>query len=446
MPSRAVSGGALRMMASVSGRGMRRVLSAFAPRENIRHLLVAPPSHFAPIDGLRALSILWVMLWHVLWYRVSSMPIQTASAILDAAPRAVVAGHYGVDVFFVISGFLIASILMREQEARGAIDVKRFYARRFLRLMPAYFFALAVYCLAGGANCDTVWANVLYVNNFMPGGRQAMAWAWSLAIEEQFYLVFPAFLVLVYYRIERRRLLLLCSLLALAIAIRAGIVYQSGIAAPFPSWRASWSVRGVHRPFLHQAAHPLRGAPVRSDRRRPLPRRDRRSVLRAASRCGRGRARSLASRRSSSWRRRRSTPPTSPGARGRAARFSRPITTPSPPASGTSLSTASLRPWPGPLGQSVLVGAGVVPDRPALLLGVSPQPAGARALLRRHTGALAGGTPSAVLYAVGIALTLLAAAPLYLVLEKPFMNLRDMGRRASAGGAGAGRELDSRPA
>ena len=435
------------MMVSVSGRGVRRVLSAFAPRENIRHLLVAPPSHFAPIDGLRALSILWVMLWHVLWYRVSSMPIQTASAILDAAPRAVVAGHYGVDVFFVISGFLIASILMREQEARGAIDVKRFYARRFLRLMPAYFFALAVYCLAGGANCDTVWANVLYVNNFMPGGRQAMAWSWSLAIEEQFYLVFPAFLVLVYYRIERRRLLLLCSLLALAIAIRAGIVYQSGIAAPFPFMEGKLDAFAAFTDRLYTKPHTRYGALLCG-------------VIAAVLYRGGIAARFFERHRAAA-------------AAGLVPALAAIVVVATAPlhsanaawhpwASGVFLSTDhyavaagvgfltlySLFPAPGPARwvRSFLSARVWYPIAQLSYSAYLLNPLVLALLYAAIPARWLDGTPWAVLYAVGIALTLLAAAPLYLVLEKPFMNLRDMGRRASAGGAGAGRELDSRPA
>lgn len=205
---------------------------AFAPWESLRQLCAPPASHFLPVDGLRAFAILWVMLMHTAWFQTPLMTTDSAVAFLDDTPRWIVAGHYGVDVFFVISGFLIGIILMREREARGAIDVKRFYARRFLRLMPAYVVSLAIYCLAIGVNCDTVWSNVLYVNNFVTVTRQAMPWAWSLAIEEQFYFGFPLFLLLIFYWLRRGRIGLLFFMLALGVLVRGWIVYRWDIHAP----------------------------------------------------------------------------------------------------------------------------------------------------------------------------------------------------------------------
>jgi len=212
----------------------RRVLQIIGARESLSRLFVPPASNFLPVDGLRAISILWIMLTHVVWYRSPLMTPEAAASFLDSAPRWIMAGQFAVDVFFVISGFLIAFMLMREHRARDTIDVKRFYARRFLRLMPAYFVALAVYCLAVGVNCDMVWSNIVYVNNFVPIGRQAMPWAWSLAIEEQFYLVFPAFLLLVFYRIQgrRRRLRFLFLLLGIGVLIRAWAVHHWDIQLP----------------------------------------------------------------------------------------------------------------------------------------------------------------------------------------------------------------------
>lgn len=106
-------------------------------------------------------------------------------------------GPLGVDLFFVISGFLMGSILFAEFKASGKLEVARFYVRRFLRLIPVsiVIMAMCLYFLHGlpgepvwnyAENC---WANLLYVNNFLSRTQQYMGWCWSLAIEEQFYLL-----------------------------------------------------------------------------------------------------------------------------------------------------------------------------------------------------------------------------------------------------------------
>ncbi len=142
----------------------------------------------AALDGLRACAILLVLGYHL---------------------RLVPGGALGVDVFFVISGFLITSILLSEWRLRGAISLKRFYLRRALRLLPAFLlcvgfiFAIQTTLIPVRARTFTTGAlvsSLLYVFNwFILSAHNVFRPAthfWSLAVEEQFYLLWPIILVL----------------------------------------------------------------------------------------------------------------------------------------------------------------------------------------------------------------------------------------------------------
>ena len=147
------------------------------------------------LDGLRAASVGLVIAGHYLGY----MP-----GLEGRFPYAQLswAGQSGVDVFFVISGFLITYILLQEDKANGAISLRRFYLRRLFRIFPPFYVYLATVIIL------SVWGAVpqerrnlisaaTYTWNYM---SHAPSWllghTWSLSLEEQFYLVWPPCLVL----------------------------------------------------------------------------------------------------------------------------------------------------------------------------------------------------------------------------------------------------------
>lgn len=156
---------------------------------------IEPPSHasylsrkyFSALDGFRFLAIVSV-IWHhtqegFWWFPASR------------------SGFLGVDFFFVISGFLIVTLLLRERDRTGGISLRRFYLRRSLRIFPIFYGllgALVVFFVfikphskMAGPFFATLPSQVAYLSNFVGDTQTILGFSWSLSTEEQFYLVWP---------------------------------------------------------------------------------------------------------------------------------------------------------------------------------------------------------------------------------------------------------------
>lgn len=139
------------------------------------------------LDGLRGVAIVLVLLSH------AHVPL------FDGA-------FLGVDLFFVLSGFLITALLLQECQANGRLDYWRFYRRRFFRLMPALLLFLAVYCLVAPLlwpDLDDIYQDALVSALYLADygiaffdSPDTLLHMWSLSVEEHFYLVWPPLLVL----------------------------------------------------------------------------------------------------------------------------------------------------------------------------------------------------------------------------------------------------------
>lgn len=144
----------------------------------------ANTSFFGSLDGVRAVAVLAVVWHHTV----------TPSSAFPLSGR----GFLGVDMFFVLSGFLITTILLREQDKHQDISLKRFYARRSLRIFPLYYAvvlgSLALAFVSDSPQLNEVQSSapqlLLYLTNWFPT-VSLLAISWSLATEEQFYLVWP---------------------------------------------------------------------------------------------------------------------------------------------------------------------------------------------------------------------------------------------------------------
>ncbi|WP_336959126.1 acyltransferase [Chryseobacterium contaminans] len=147
---------------------------------------------FYGLDHLRALAIVLVLLFH---YRAFKHP-----EWIDTIGRF---GWTGVDLFFVLSGFLISGQLFQEINNKGSISLKSFYIKRFFRIIPAYFFTLFLYFTIPFFRerevLPPLWKFVTFTQNYGLDviNQGTFSHAWSLCIEEQFYLLLPLFLLLI---------------------------------------------------------------------------------------------------------------------------------------------------------------------------------------------------------------------------------------------------------
>jgi peptidoglycan/LPS O-acetylase OafA/YrhL len=190
-------------------------------------------SHRIPsLDGLRAISIALVFAHHVAGTPHSPIPAAVANQLA--------LGELGVRVFFVISGFLITGLLLKELDKHQHIRLGRFYFRRTMRIFPPYYaFVLALIVLQAMGWIELLRGDVLhaltYTSNYHPVRSWNTGHTWSLAVEEQFYLLWPAVLLMA----GRRRglmiaasLILICPFLRLALSAVSPEI-QSGIGHRF---------------------------------------------------------------------------------------------------------------------------------------------------------------------------------------------------------------------
>jgi peptidoglycan/LPS O-acetylase OafA/YrhL len=165
------------------------------------------------LNGIRALAVILVILHH--------LGITTWDL-----------GSVGVIWFFVLSGFLITWLLLKEHARQGRVSLRNFYIRRALRLLPAFYAFFAVYVgltalIHRTSDIDQYVAAALYFNDYYrwihPTDHLPMDHTWSLAVEEQFYLLWPAVALALGW--HRRKLTI--ALISVIVAVAAGrVIYQ----------------------------------------------------------------------------------------------------------------------------------------------------------------------------------------------------------------------------
>jgi peptidoglycan/LPS O-acetylase OafA/YrhL len=195
------------------------------------------------IEGLRAIAVFLVVLRH-------------------AGLSFLQGGFIGVDVFFVLSGYLITSLLTKELNSSGTINLPRFYARRVRRLLPALSLVVVFVCLIQSITASPIaqfgvlkaaLATILYSSNMYFAHIQLYYFAqsyatspllhtWSLAVEEQFYLVWPIFLLLLTRLVERFRVrvLILLAITLVSFTTCVWLTAVNPVTAFFQSPPRAW--------------------------------------------------------------------------------------------------------------------------------------------------------------------------------------------------------------
>ena len=151
-----------------------------------------PPNKYYGLDNLRAFAIIMVFFFHYQrWFEHPAW-----------MPTALNFGWTGVDLFFVLSGFLISSQLFAQIKKDGHFSMRNFYIKRFFRILPIYYFVLAIYFLfpffSSTQLLPPLWKFLTFTQNFGADftNQRAFGVVWSLCVEEHFYLLMPVILLL----------------------------------------------------------------------------------------------------------------------------------------------------------------------------------------------------------------------------------------------------------
>jgi peptidoglycan/LPS O-acetylase OafA/YrhL len=206
---------------------------------------VKPARHIAALDGLRGIAVLAVLLFHFSWAFPDTTPL------LSALRKVFWSGWIGVDLFFVLSGYLITRGLVKDSQYSVSKRLKLFWARRAFRIFPLYYIVLiggtlACFALGQREHVPGVGYWLYFQNYTLAFDPMALRWTahfWSLAIEEQFYFVWPLFVLFV----SRQKRLNWALLLLVASAVARAALILVLPKVPQLHWDAEQTAKLVYR-------------------------------------------------------------------------------------------------------------------------------------------------------------------------------------------------------
>ncbi|CAN5308547.1 acyltransferase [soil metagenome] len=181
------------------------------------------------LDGVRAIAVLLVVWSH--------FPFVTGSAVSRAiwsVGQALRTGYFGVDLFFVLSGFLITRILLSELQDTGEISYRDFFIKRVLRIFPIYYLCVAIFALSFRWNSDLLTSLLSYTFNwYKPFHAESIALehTWSLSVEEQFYLIWPPLIAILPHMLRGVTTGVIIPALSIVAALAVSMHFESALAA-----------------------------------------------------------------------------------------------------------------------------------------------------------------------------------------------------------------------
>ena len=197
------------------------------------------PEKLHGLDHLRALAIILVFLFH---YPAPDDLPEWLWGLKDF-------GWIGVDLFFVLSGFLIARQLFTELKTTNTISLKKFFVKRFFRIIPVYLFVITIYFLIPvfreKESLPALWRFLTFTQNIGldPSVNGTFSHAWSLCVEEQFYLFFPLIIAaVVYFKIAKKGFYILLAFFLFTCLIRLYIWdhYMEPLIAADKNYTGFW--------------------------------------------------------------------------------------------------------------------------------------------------------------------------------------------------------------
>jgi len=206
----------------------------------IHHVFHRPPGEDPVIDGLRGMSSLAIVLFHS-FYGVMFLlkSLGRVTAFLDQLPPGLaflLNTDKAVDVFFMVSGYLMGGTLFREMARNGKIQIRRFYQKRLYRIYPLFLAGIALYAFVNPRqSMRNLIYNLLFIDNFQM--KTIIPVGWSLSIEMQFYAVLPLIVYALWRLREEFRLFALAGLFAASFGAVALTLMMSPVTYQTPFWR-----------------------------------------------------------------------------------------------------------------------------------------------------------------------------------------------------------------
>lgn len=208
----------------------KTIKEAFSLKRNFSALFIRTNDRWAFLDGYRTIGIFWVILGHcfillqdaygMVWWRdtISHLPYYF---------QWIVNGDIAVDGFLVVSAFLMANMLIKQYQTSNRIRASIFYLSRYMRLTPAYLLAIFIFMsVQRDVEFKDIWLHIFYLQNFLTDyGTYFMPFSWSLAVEEQFYLFLPPFLMFILLKTDKPYHWLI-GLFALSLVIRTYVIFS----------------------------------------------------------------------------------------------------------------------------------------------------------------------------------------------------------------------------